>query len=43
MIDKIAQGTQALELTTQALLTRKTELPLCWQAQTKEFGQAFSS
>ena len=43
MVDEIAEGSQALELTTQALLTRKTELPLSWQAQKKEFGQALPS
>jgi hypothetical protein len=40
IVDSIAQGSQALELTAQALLTRKTELPLSWQAQKTEFGQS---
>ena len=39
IVDEIAAGSQALELTAQALLTRKTQLPLSWQAQKKEFGQ----
>jgi hypothetical protein len=43
MVDEIAEGSQALELTAQALLTRKTELPLSWQAQKQEFGQAVPS
>jgi hypothetical protein len=43
MVDEIAQGSQAIELTTQALLTRKAELPLSWQAQKKEFGQTLPS
>jgi hypothetical protein len=43
MVDEIAQGSQALELTTQTLLTLKTELPLSWQAQKKEFGQPLPS
>ena len=40
IVDEVAEGSQALELTAQALLTRKTELPLSWQAQKTEFGQA---
>jgi hypothetical protein len=38
IVDEMAEGGQALELAAQALLTRKTELPLSWQAQKKEFG-----
>ncbi|HXR25444.1 MAG TPA: hypothetical protein VN742_08800, partial [Candidatus Binataceae bacterium] len=40
IVDEIAAGSQALELTAQALVTRKTELPLSWRAQKQEFEQA---
>jgi hypothetical protein len=43
IVDSIAQGSQTLDLTAQALLTRKTELPLSWQEQKKELGRALLS
>jgi hypothetical protein len=39
IIDGIAEGSQALELTAQARLTRTTELPLGWWVQRKGLGQ----
>lgn len=43
LIDAITEGTQTPELTAQALVTRRTELPLSWRAQKQEFGQAVHS
>ena len=37
IVGAIADGVQAPELTTQALLTRERELALSWQARKKEF------
>ena len=38
LVDAIAAGTQASDLTAQALLTRKRALPRSWHAQMQEFG-----
>ena len=43
IVDDIAAGSQALELTAQALVTRRAMLPLSWQTQRTEFGQILPS
>ena len=43
IVDAIAEGSPGVELTAQSLLTRRSELPLSWQAQQREFGPAARS